>query len=92
MKPVGVWGWRLVTGRRIELRGFGAFSAKTRSRRLGRNPRTGEVVPVKEKQKVYFRAGKELRQQLDNEEPRPEAILRLVELGLGASAANRKVK
>ena len=32
----------LVDGNRVELRGFGAFSVKTRPARMGRNPRTGE--------------------------------------------------
>jgi len=36
----------LAAGHRVELRGFGAFSVKTRPSRLGRNPRTGEPVAV----------------------------------------------
>ena len=36
-------------GDRVELRGFGAFSAKIRPPRIGRNPRTGEAVAVAEK-------------------------------------------
>ena len=36
-------------GDRVELRGFGAFSVKSRPARTGRNPRTGEKVPVSEK-------------------------------------------
>ena len=39
----------LAAGHRVELRGFGAFSVKTRPSRLGRNPRTGEPVAVDEK-------------------------------------------
>jgi integration host factor subunit beta len=35
-------------GDRVELRGFGAFSAKLRGARQGRNPRTGAVVAVAE--------------------------------------------
>jgi len=33
-------------GKRIELRNFGVFQVKRRKRRIGRNPKTGEVVPV----------------------------------------------
>ena len=36
-------------GDRVELRGFGAFSIKSRDARVGRNPRTGETVEVEEK-------------------------------------------
>ena len=41
-------------GDRVELRGFGAFSVKQRDARVGRNPRTGETVSVKEKQRPVF--------------------------------------
>ena len=43
---------------RVELRGFGSFSIKHRKARIGRNPRTGEVVQVSDKGYPYFRAGK----------------------------------
>jgi integration host factor subunit beta len=39
----------LARGERVELRGFGAFSVRHRPARVGRNPRTGESVAVKEK-------------------------------------------
>ena len=52
-------------GNRVELRGFGAFSAKERQARTGRNPRTGEAVDVTEKRVPYFKTGKELRQRLN---------------------------
>ena len=39
----------LARGDRVELRGFGAFTVKQRDARTGRNPRTGEAVPVEER-------------------------------------------
>jgi hypothetical protein len=54
-----------VRGQRLELRGFGAFITKRRSARIGRNPRTGEEVPVDAKAVPYFRAGKELHARLN---------------------------
>ena len=51
----------LARGERVELRGFGAFTVKQRVARTGRNPRTGESVPVDEKVVPFFKAGKELR-------------------------------
>ena len=55
----------LSTGRRVELRGFGAFSVKHRPARVGRNPRTGESVQVEEKWVPFFKTGKELRERLN---------------------------
>ena len=46
---------------RVELRGFGAFSTKTRPEVMGRNPKTGEKVKVKERKVVMFKAGKQLK-------------------------------
>jgi integration host factor subunit beta len=51
----------LKDGRRIELRGFGAFSIRQRNEMLGRNPRTGEKVIVKAKRVTFFRIGKHLK-------------------------------
>ena len=52
-------------GDRVELRGFGAFSTKSRDGRTGRNPRTGESVPVEPKSVPYFKPGKELRERIN---------------------------
>lgn len=51
----------LAAGGRVELRGFGAFSVRTREARVGRNPRTGEAVSVSAKKVPFFKPGKELR-------------------------------
>ena len=52
-------------GARVELRGFGAFSVKSREGRLGRNPRTGEAVDVVPKRVPFFKTGKELRVRMN---------------------------
>ncbi len=57
----------LARGDRVELRGFGAFSTKHRDARLGRNPRTGEHVPVDEKAVPFFKTGKEMRERLNSD-------------------------
>ena len=56
---------RLADGGRVELRGFGAFSTRSREARTGRNPRTGEAVPVPAKRVPYFKPGKEMRERLN---------------------------
>ncbi len=50
---------------RVELRGFGAFSVRSRPARVGRNPRTGETVSVPAKSVPFFKSGKELRERLN---------------------------
>ncbi len=55
----------LARGDRVELRGFGAFTAKRRDARTGRNPRTGESVAVSGKAVPYFKPGKELRERVN---------------------------
>lgn len=57
----------LAEGNRVELRGFGAFSVKNRPARIGRNPRTGDSVPVEEKSVPFFKAGKELRERMNGQ-------------------------
>ncbi|MCA6223262.1 MAG: integration host factor subunit beta [Phenylobacterium sp.] len=52
-------------GGRVELRGFGAFSVRSRGARSGRNPRTGESVSVRAKHVPFFKSGKELRVRLN---------------------------
>lgn len=58
---------RLAENGRVELRGFGAFSTRARDARTGRNPRTGETVPVDAKRVPYFKPGKEMRARLNVE-------------------------
>ena len=56
----------LAQGRRVELRGFGAFSVQKRKERIGRNPRTGDAVNVSAKYIPRFKQGKELRIKLNS--------------------------
>ena len=56
----------LAEGRRVELRGFGAFSVQKRKERIGRNPRTGDAVNVSAKYIPRFKQGKELRIKLNS--------------------------
>ena len=57
---------RLADGRRLELRDFGVFETKTRASRVGRNPRTGERVPVPERNVVTFKPGKRMKEAVAN--------------------------
>ncbi len=57
----------LARGDRVELRGFGAFTAEHRRARQGRNPRTGASIDVSEKYVPRFKAGKALRYRLNRQ-------------------------
>ncbi len=58
---------RLAQGGRVELRGFGAFTTRSRDGRTGRNPRTGVEVTVPAKRVPHFKPGKEIRQRLNSD-------------------------
>jgi len=57
----------LARGDRVEIRGFGSFNTKKFEARVGRNPKNGQKVPVEEKLKPVFRAGKELKLRINQE-------------------------
>ncbi|WP_457578164.1 integration host factor subunit beta [Ensifer adhaerens] len=60
----------LERGERVELRGFGVFFVRHRPARSGRNPKNGGAVFVEEKWVPLFRAGKEIKERLnDTSEP-----------------------
>ncbi len=60
----------LQNGGRVELRGFGAFSIRTRKARRARNPKNGTEVQIGERYAIYFRTGKELRERILSIEPK----------------------
>lgn len=55
----------LIDERRVELRGFGAFSLRKRGARKARNPKTGAEVHIEDRYALYFRPGKELRERVN---------------------------
>jgi integration host factor subunit beta len=55
----------LAQGDRIEIRGFGSFALNYRPPRIGRNPKSGAKVQVPAKYVPHFKAGKELRERVD---------------------------
>ena len=52
---------------RVELRGFGMWSANIQKPRISRNPKTGEKVHTKKKLRIHFKMAKELFNKLNNE-------------------------
>ena len=47
----------LTKGDTVELRNFGIFKVRSRKSRVGRNPKTGQTVPIPEKKVVSFKSG-----------------------------------
>ena len=55
----------LKQGERIECRGFGIFTVRERSPRVGRNPRTGEEAPISKGKTIKFKPGKEFKERVE---------------------------
>jgi integration host factor subunit beta len=66
-------GRALARGDRVEIRGFGSFGLNHRPARTGRNPKSGEKVQVPPKYAPHFKAGKELRERVE-QSIKPEKI------------------
>jgi integration host factor subunit beta len=56
----------MVAGGRIEIRGFGSFVVKEYNAYQGRNPKTGEKIPVAPKKLPFFKVGKDLKERVDS--------------------------
>ncbi len=54
----------LVRGEKIELRNFGIFKIKQRRPKIGRNPKTGVIVPVPSRRAVVFKMGLEMKKKI----------------------------
>ena len=61
----------LIAGNRLEFRNFGVFEVVERKARTGRNPKTGERVPVPAKKVVNFRMGKHMKERIGAPSPSP---------------------
>ncbi len=55
----------LADGEQIRLSGFGNFDLRDKKERPGRNPRTGENVPIPARRVVTFRAGQKLKSRVE---------------------------
>ena len=54
----------LISGGRIEIRGFGSFDIREYNGYMGRNPKTGVETEVKPKKTPFFKTGKELKERI----------------------------
>jgi integration host factor subunit alpha len=57
----------LIEGSDVKISGFGNFQIRTKAPRPGRNPRTGESIPIRARRVVTFHASHKLKEQIQNE-------------------------
>ena len=55
----------LIRNERVEIRGFGNFTVRSRDSRRGRNPKTGAIIDVSFRKVPFFRVGRELKRIVD---------------------------
>ena len=56
----------LENGEQVKLSGFGNFDLRDKAPRPGRNPKTGEEIPITARRVVTFKAGIKLKESVDN--------------------------
>lgn len=56
----------LENGQQVKLSGFGNFDLRHKNQRPGRNPKTGEEIPISARTVVTFRAGQKLKERVEN--------------------------
>lgn len=72
----------LTRGETVKLSSFGSFSVRTKGQRIGRNPKTGEEVPIMPRKVLVFRASHVLKDWINGIEPDDQD-------GMGGLAAGR---
>ena len=55
----------LEQGRQVKLSGFGNFDLRRKNQRPGRNPKTGEEIPISARTVVTFRPGQKLKERVE---------------------------
>ena len=71
-------GARLVAGDDVKLSGFGNFQMRVKAPRPGRNPRTGELIPIAARRVVTFHASQKLKEMLQPDDVGSDAPAELV--------------
>ena len=59
---------KLLSGEDVKISGFGNFQIRTKAPRPGRNPRTGELIPIGARRVVTFHASQKLKEMIQNQE------------------------
>lgn len=59
----------LENGEQVKISGFGNFELRTKNQRPGRNPKTGEDIPITARRVVTFRPGQKLKSRVEHTRP-----------------------
>ena len=70
----------LARGDRVEIRGWCSFHVRVYGSYTGRNPKTGEKVKIKPKKLPFFKAGKELKERVNRQNPQKEGEYHVEEI------------
>ena len=62
---------RMDLGESVKISGFGTFSVRQKGRRIGRNPKTGEEVPIMPRRVLVFRPSHVLKARINGATPAP---------------------
>lgn len=65
----------LVEGHDVKITGFGNFQIRTKAPRPGRNPRTGEPIPIEARRVVTFHASQKLKEQIQEQDDQVSRLL-----------------
>lgn len=64
----------LERGESVKLSSFGSFGIREKSERMGRNPKTGEEVPITPRRVLVFRASNIMKERINNALSKPKVI------------------
>ena len=64
----------LAEGRSVKLSGFGNFELRDKNQRPGRNPKTGEEIPITARRVVTFKPGQKLKVKVEAYDERESAV------------------
>ena len=73
LELIGQIGSNVTNGRRVELRGFGALSLRRLGSKRGRNPRTNQSLDLEARNSIYFRASKQMRENVKDVIPKDDS-------------------
>jgi integration host factor subunit alpha len=59
----------LITGETVKLSSFGTFMVRSKTGRIGRNPKTGQEVPITPRRVLVFRPSQVMKNVINGEEP-----------------------
>ncbi len=64
---------RLIAGESVRLSSFGSFSVRHKGQRIGRNPKTGVEVPIKERRVLVFKSSNLLKARINGVPGKPDS-------------------